>query len=184
MKKLMISSLFFLSLFFIQTVDAQSWWGKGIKGEGPIVTKTLDLSNFSSVGLSISAKVYLTQGSKQSVKVEAQENIIENLKTKVSKGSWNIGFRENVGNHKAIKIYITLPSLEKVAVGGSGTIEGTNHFPNLDKLAVAVSGSGKVKLDVATTEITSAVSGSGNIHLEGSTEKHRIAVSGSGNIQA
>lgn len=167
-----------------QSVQAQNWWGKGVKGKGPIVTKTLDLSEISGIALGINAKVFLTQGNRQSVKVEAQENLIEILKTKVSGGTWKIGFHENVSNHKTIKIYITLNTLEKVAVGGSGSIEGTNHFPNIDDLSVAVSGSGKVALDVEASEISSAVSGSGNIYLEGKANTHRIAVSGSGGVSA
>jgi len=173
-----------LSCSMIQSVQAQNWWGKGIKGKGPMVTKTLDLSEISGIALGINAKVYLTQGNRQSVKIEAQENLIEILKTRVSGGTWKIGFHENVSNHKTIKIHITLNTLDKVSVGGSGAIEGTNHFPNIDELDVAVSGSGKIALDVEATEINTAVSGSGKIYLEGSTNKHRIAVSGSGGISA
>ena len=184
MKKSILFSLCFFSLLMIQSVQAQDWWGKGIKGEGPIVTKELDLGKINGIGLGISADVYLTYGSSQSVKVEGQANIIDNLKTRVSGGKWNIGFQERVKNHKSIKIYVTIPNLTTAAVSGSGYLESTNHFPNLDDLEVAVSGSGKVKLDVAASEISTAISGSGDVHLQGSAGKHRIAVSGSGGIQA
>ncbi|MEM8909300.1 MAG: DUF2807 domain-containing protein, partial [Bacteroidota bacterium] len=83
MKKFTYSFLALLILFATST-QAQNWWGKSIKGEGPIVTETLDLSSFTGIGLGISADVLLTHGSEQSVKVEGQANIIENLKTKVS----------------------------------------------------------------------------------------------------
>ena len=48
-------------ILFATSVNAQ--WGK-IKGEGPVVTQTIDLDDFHSIGLGISGDVILTQGSK------------------------------------------------------------------------------------------------------------------------
>ncbi|MEL6867037.1 MAG: hypothetical protein AAFP19_21620 [Bacteroidota bacterium] len=79
MKKIRFSLFLLLAIALISPTFAQSWgWGgKGIKGEGPRVEKTLDVSNFSGFKLKISADIVLRKGNTQSVKVKGQQNIID-----------------------------------------------------------------------------------------------------------
>ena len=81
MKKVKVFGLLVLvSLFLSTEIQAQNWWKSGIKGEGPVVTRDLNVGKFTGVSLGFSGDVYLTQGSSQSVKVEGQANIIDNIK--------------------------------------------------------------------------------------------------------
>ena len=56
------------------------------------MTKTLNLDNFDGFTMAISGNVYIKQGSKQSVSVEAQQNIIDNIVTEVKDKEWKIKF--------------------------------------------------------------------------------------------
>jgi len=173
-----------VNLLTAYTGYPQNWSANGIKGEGPKVTKTLDISSFDGIGLAISGDVYLKQGNRQSVKIEAQQNIIDNLLTKVENGTWKIKFDKNVRQHEDVKIWITVPNLKKVSVSGSGDVIGESAFKNLDDLSLAVSGSGKIQLDADSKSSSIAVSGSGKMKLAGQTAKCSIAISGSGDIDA
>jgi hypothetical protein len=51
----------------------------GIRGEGPIVERKVNLDRIKGISLAGSARVYLTQGSDQEVRITGQENIIENM---------------------------------------------------------------------------------------------------------
>lgn len=176
--------LFTLNLFFACNVDSQNWYGgKGISGEGKVVTETLDLSSFDAFGLTINADVFLTQGS-QSVKIEAQRNIIENIKMDVDDGYWKIKYKENVKKHEPITIWISIPDLSAVAVSGSGDVQGKSMFRNCGKLRLAVSGSGNIDLDSESTELKAAVSGSGDMDLGGETGAMAISIAGSGDVDA
>ena len=68
-------SVLFLGLMVSFTANAQ-WnkWGKGVSGEGKRVTKTLDLDDFTGVGVSIGAEVHLTQGNKQKTFISREIN--------------------------------------------------------------------------------------------------------------
>ena len=171
------------NLFLACTVDGQNWNGSGIKGEGPLVTETLDLSSFDAFGLSISADVYLTQGP-QSVKIEAQRNILNNIKREVDSKYWKIKFDKNVRKHEPIKIWISIPDLRKIAVSGSGDVIGKSKFSNVGDLKLAVSGSGNITLDANSSSLSAAISGSGDMDLAGSTGECDLAISGSGDIEA
>lgn len=172
-------------LCFISGACAQNWSsGPGISGEGPKVTKTLDLASFDGLALAISADVMVRQGSTQSVKIEAQQNIIDNLKKEVKDGVWKIGFEKNVKKSESVKIWVTVPTLEQLSISGSGSIIGESRFTNLNDLSLAISGSGNLKLDADSKNLSVAISGSGDMELAGSTGASTMKISGSGDIAA
>ncbi|MCB0655363.1 MAG: DUF2807 domain-containing protein [Saprospiraceae bacterium] len=164
------------------SVQAQNWRGQ-ISGEGPVVEKTLSLDEFNSLGLAISGTVHLTQGSRQEVRIKAQQNIIDNIKQEVRNGKWNIGFEQNVRKHEAIHIYVTMRDIRQLAVSGSGSIIGEQGIQSKD-IDLAVSGSGDIKLDLQAEEANLSISGSGNILLAGKATTTEVTISGSGNVRA
>jgi len=174
----------FLSLAILFSFsDCQAQWAK-IEGEGPVVTKTIELNEFHHLGLGISADVILTQGSKQEVRIKAQQNIIDNIKTKVKGNSWSIDFDENAKDYKNITIYITLPTLESIAIGGSGNISTTNKFDNSDRMDISIGGSGDVSLDLTSKKVNISIGGSGKVDLDGKGESMNISIGGSGDVAA
>lgn len=175
-----------LSLQFLISchTDGQSWYKTGIKGEGPKVTETLDLPAFDAVSLQISGNVYLRQGSPQSVKIEAQQNILDQIVREVNGNHWKIKFDQNVRNHDGVKIWITIPHLTSLAVSGSGDIQGETAFTNLGALNLAVSGSGNIALNADSKSLDVGISGSGDMDLAGSTGECDIRISGSGDVEA
>lgn len=175
----------FTILLFTSSACTQNWSsGPGITGEGPKVTKTLDLASFDGLSLAISADVMIQQGSNQSVKIEAQQNIIDNLKKEVKDGVWKIGFDKNVRNHESVKIWVTVQDIEQLSISGSGSIIGEGRFSNLGDLSLAISGSGNIKFDADSKNLTVAISGSGDMNLSGSTGASSMKISGSGDIEA
>ncbi len=177
------SLLFLASFLFSCNLESQNW-GTGVKGQGPKVTKNLELSDFDGLALTINGDVYLRQGNQQSVKVEAQQNILDLMSTEVKDGVWKIKFDKNVGNHEGVKIWVTIPSLTQATVSGSGSIKGENTFTGVGDLQLAISGSGNIKLDANSNALDVAISGSGGMNLGGSTGKCEIGISGSGDVSA
>ncbi|MBI1223673.1 MAG: hypothetical protein GC192_00425 [Bacteroidetes bacterium] len=186
MKSTLSSALtLFTVLFFSATACTQNWSsGNSVTGEGPQVTQTLDIAKFNGLSLGIAADVMIRQGSTQSVKIEAQQNIIDILKKEVKDGVWKIGFEKNVRNTKNIKIWVTVSDLRQLSVSGSGSIVGESSFTNLGELALSVSGSGNIKLDASSKNMSVNISGSGNMDLDGSTGNAEMKISGSGDINA
>jgi len=175
----------FLFLFASSfSLNAQNGWGNKINGKGNIISKNFDLDEFSSIGLGVSGDLILTQGSTQSVRIEAQANIIDAISTKVKHGEWDIKFTERIGNHKGIKIYVTMETLEDLSLGGSGNITCTNKFKNLSDVDIALGGSGNITMDLVVKDLDVSLGGSGNIELGGSCNKLEISLAGSGNIKA
>lgn len=162
---------------------ATAQWGS-IKGEGDVVKEEIQLETITGVALGFSGDIYLTQGSPQKIVIEAQKNIIDNIERDVRSGTWQVTFKENVKDCKPVKIYITMATLEKAGVSGSGNLMSKGAFGNLDDLDTYVSGSGEVVLEISAKDVESAISGSGSIKLSGDASKLEVAISGSGDVEA
>ena len=164
-------------------LSAQNWWKSGITGEGPSVKQALDVSDFDDFSLNISATVHVRQG-RHDVQIEGQQNIIDNIITEVSGGSWKIKYDRPVRRANDVTIWITMPTLEGAHVSGSGSILGEGTFTGLDDVVVSISGSGDIDMGLESRNLSSSISGSGDIVVRGSTGSHDIHISGSGDVEA
>ncbi len=189
MKNFFVLVTFFLALLFQSCVFDSGGWSEGwsltgLSGEGKKVTKELNVDDFDAVGLSISAQVFLTQGVTQSVRIEAQQNIIDNIRTEVEEGKWKIRFDQNVRRHEGITIWITVPTLTEASISGSGDIIGETPFTGLSDFFTGVSGSGNIDLNIEATNVESSISGSGDIRLSGKCQSLNVKISGAGDVTA
>lgn len=178
-------AVFILSIALLPTgADAQKWRSKKtINGEGPLVKKTLDVDNFESIGVGLRATVYLTQGSSYKVEIEAQQNIIDELNRDIRDGSWNIGFEDNVRarDYKKATVWITMPTIESMSIGGSGDIIGETPFNNLGDLSISIGGSGNVSFAGDAEDLKMSIAGSGKIKAEDlKVDNAKVSIAGSG----
>ncbi len=169
-----------LILFCMSSLMAQ----RSISGEGPVVERELSISNFDGVKSGISGDVYLTQGSNWDVRIEGQDNIINNIEFDNRGGTLVIKNERGVRNAKRVKIYITMPDLKEASLSGSGTLVSTGLFKGLSHVDVALSGSGDVEINLEASEVEARVSGSGSVELSGSARGLGARISGSGQVHA
>ncbi len=149
-----------------------------------------DVSSFSAISLRIPGKLYLKQGSSQSIKIEAKESVIDDIITEVSGNKLIIRFPNKTifqrnFNPGKIEIYITVPDVNELAVSGSGDIIADELESRI--LDLAISGSGNITIsDLSSKKVKGSVSGSGNINIEGSgvADELTFSISGSGNCNA
>lgn len=156
----------------------------GIRGEGPVIERKVTLEKFSAISLPGSAKIYLTQGPVQEVKIVGQENIIENLNVDVMGGKWDIDNKRSVWQSETLKIYITMETIREIEISGSGDIELMNHFTDLKDLKIRISGSGRMDLDMDVRDVAVNISGSGDLFMKGSAKNLDLRITGAGNISA
>ena len=149
-----------------------------------------DVSPFSEISLRVSGKLYLKQGSQQSVRVVAKESTLEELITEVKGSELIIRFPNKTWfqrdfNAGKIEIYVTVPDVNSLSVSGSGDILAKELEARI--LNLTVSGSGNITIeDLDSKKVKGAISGSGNISLEdgGVADELSVSISGSGNFDA
>lgn len=179
-------SVLFTLLFSscITDYDGGSFFGQGIKGEGPITSKSLNLDGFTAIGIATSGEIYLSQGESYAVKVESHQNIIDNLDAKVSGQELELGFGKSVGSYESLKFYVTMPTLTAVSIAGSANVTGETAFTGLENVDINIAGSGNVRLNLEAGAIDISISGSGDMELAGTADNVKVSIMGSGSVKA
>ncbi len=203
MKKIMLSLAFLLSASMMaachQMVDgvvkasieeAGKHDYKDSKERGPVVERTLRVSDFDELDLSGCVKVIYTQGSTVQVKVRGNEKDLAKYEVKVKDGELHIGMKSHGirvnGKSPRLTAYITAPTLKGIDMSGACDLQVPQKARLAGKLDIDVSGAGD--LDITDMEVESLdldVSGAGDVslgYLKASDEVN-IEVSGAGDVK-
>ncbi len=142
------------------------------KGNGVIVTQTLELEQFDRVNFIRHADVYITQGLPQSITIEGEENLMDLIKTDVVDGQWTFDFKKAVTEYERMTIRITMPLISAIeATEGSGSDIYFEQTINTDSLIISMEGDGSIRGDINVVfGLTAYTSGTGNITLSGSSQ--------------
>lgn len=146
---------------------------------------------FSAISLRIPGTLYLEQGNRQQVEIEAKSSTLEEIITEVKGRTLIIRFPNKNYLWKTfdpgkIIIHVTLPEIDGLNVSGSGDIVAEDGIKSRI-LNLNVSGSGDIRLNkLESDRVEAAISGSGDIEIErgGPATDFSATVSGSGNVKA
>lgn len=152
-----------------------------VRGSGVLATETRLVSGFDRILVSGYGRVHVEITGAESLRVEAEDNILDVLTIEVVDGRLELGHRAftNIVPTRDITYYITAASLDAVAVAGSGIVD--IREVDAGAFAVSVSGSGSVAPSGRTGQLTVDVSGSGRyVGADMEAEVASVEVSGSG----
>lgn len=183
MKTAIITAIICLSTVF-------SSWGwtkqqKDIKGSGYILTEQRATSPFESIEVSRAIKVFLSQGEKLEITVEADDNLLPYIKTEIKEQTLKIYLPDdtNITTHSDMNVFVTVPKITKLEVSTAAKIEGTNPW-KMDNLSLDVTTAGSVKLELTAGEIEAEASTAARIELKGTATKLEADVTTAANLKA
>lgn len=184
MKTRSIIKIAFLAGLTVLAYACENSWnclnGNGVAGE-----ETRDISGFTGVVSEGEFDVFIVQDSTFAVKLEADENLIQYIRTSVSGNTLIVdqGTRKCLRSDMPIRITVYMPQVEYLNLTGSGMITGDIILS--DELRVELTGSGLIDLRGLNTGLVDAlITGSGEIELWGETVDADLDISGSGMIRA
>jgi len=160
--------------------------GKKVTGNGISTTQQRSLGDFNGVDVAGPIKVFISQNPVSSVKIEADENLLEYIEIENRGDVLEISTRRgfNLRPRAGINIYVAAPSFDNLAVTGSGELRTQTKISNGKEVDVDVTGSGDVLLNIDAPAINTEITGSGNITVNGSTRNFSTEVTGSGEVHA
>lgn len=183
---LMRNIIIVLICFAVFLSSCEFMGGKRVNGNGVTSTQQRNTGDFNGVDVSGPIKVFISQDSVSSVKIEGDENLLEYIEVDNNGDNLEIRTRRgyNLRPRTGIKIYVTAPSFDKLAVTGSGELKTQTKISNVKNMDVSVTGSGDMILDIDAPAINSEITGSGNITINGGTRSFSTEVTGSGEVHA
>ncbi len=151
----------------------------GVEGSGVSASEDRQVAAFKAVALAGSFAVEVEVGPAQSVRVEADDNIVPIVVTEVVGDVLKISSRQNFSTRGPIKVRVTTPQLAAVEHSGSGSIEV--RAIDADLFTASLDGSGMVRLAGKAGTLTASIDGSGSLEAADlTTQSATVALSGSG----
>ena len=136
------------------------------RGSGRITTEQRNVSAISGVSLHTDGELFIEVGNTEALRVEADDNLIPYIQTDVRDGVLTIqtGPKGNLHFSRSVRYYLTVKSLNSIAIFSSGNIQA----PDLkaDKFFINVSSSGNLKMgDLQTGALVVNINSSGDVTM-------------------
>lgn len=155
----------------------------GIKGNGNVVKQERQISDFRGLEVGGAFRVYLSQGDKVALTVEADENLLEVIKTTVVGNTLKISTTEDINQSEALNIYLTVTKLEEMDISGACKLTCETKLM-LDDLELECSGASDVELKLAAGKLDLDFSGASNVDMFGTASEVDLDLSGASDLDA
>ena len=153
-----------------------------INGSGKVKDEARNVSGFDQVEVCCGMELYRTQGNSEALRIQADDNFLEEIETRVVNGKLEIGYRQatNVSYRPSqpVRLYLSVVGLQAVSVSGGGLFDTESLSSSKFRLDLS-GGSDAVVGDFDMDDLYVNISGGGNIIVAGSVEDAKIDLSGS-----
>ncbi|MBM3708961.1 MAG: DUF2807 domain-containing protein [Actinobacteria bacterium] len=159
--------------------------GLNLQGSGNVTTQDREISGVNSVSISAGMNLFITQGSTEELRIEAEDNIIPRIATEVRNGRLIIKFDNiifGVTNKKPINVFLTIKDLKEINASSGASI--TSEGINTEELSVDLgSGAiGEIFVDVKNLDVE--ISSGAQLEISGKTENQKASLNSAGNYRA
>jgi hypothetical protein len=157
-------------------------------GSGKVISQERQVSGFSKVSLSGIGQLIISQGTTESLTIDAEDNILPQITTTVVGDTLHIDFKNdnfktNVIPTKPIIYHLAVKNISGIQISGAGSVDAANLTS--DNLEVSSSGAGSIHLlSITAQSVSSEISGVGGVELSGKVTNQSINISGSGTYNA
>ncbi len=157
------------------------------RGSGHIITESRPVQGFTAVHVSYPANITIQQGAAEGLTVEADDNVVANLRTQVTGDVLEI---DNLRDHRVfitptrpVKITITVRDLKALNFDSAGTV--TVQGLKTDSMTTSLDGAGTITFNNLTVKTFVAnLSGVGSVQASGSADALTANVDGLGSLNA
>jgi len=155
-----------------------------VDGNRNVVTQKRKVhEDFTKVKVSTGLDLYIRQGDKVSLTVEADENLHDIIITEVDNGRLKIYSEKNIWRAKARKVYLTVTDLEELKVT-SGSDAYSENTLKVKDFELSVSSGADANITVDADNITTSASSGADLRVSGKANTHYSSASSGSSIRA
>ncbi|MFL5810554.1 MAG: head GIN domain-containing protein [Flavisolibacter sp.] len=174
-------------LFLVNTAAAQKEKNETIEGNGKVVTREVPVTSFDALQASGVYELKLSQDNKESVKIEADENLMEYFNVRNDGNKLVIDMdklkNKNLKTKGKMKVYVSFKKLKELNLSTVGNV-GCEQQLTFDDLDMTNKSVGNVDLKLSVNKLDLNNTSVGNIKLSGKGQDAVIKNSGVGSLQA
>lgn len=154
-----------------------------VVGSGNIVSQVRPVGSFNAIVVTNFASVSVTQDSTESLRIEADDNIINIVTTTVAGGTLSVGLPAGSYSNVTVRVYASMRTVVRLESSGAAEFQSVGDI-HTDAMTCHISGAGTIRLTGSATTQTVEITGAGSVNNFGFTTARSTAlVTGSGNIE-
>jgi hypothetical protein len=151
-------------------------------------TETREVHDFSRITFAGVGNLVIHPGEKESIELEASENLLPDITTQVANGTLYIeekpmGWLQSLQSRTPFTAHVYLKNIKEITLSGKGVLTAENEVKSKN-FTIKVSGSGKVDLALESDTFTASTTGSADFTLKGKVNNQNIQISGAGSYDA
>jgi hypothetical protein len=156
-----------------------------IEGSGNVITKDINVKPFDELNASGVFNLQLSQGDKESLKIEADDNLMDLFIVENEGSTLKISMKKNsnFNSKKQLKVYVTFKTLKSMNLGMVGGTSSDEKLKFAD-LKLKNQSVGSVSLNMTLQTLNMENQSVGSVKLEGSAENAIVKNSSVGSINA
>lgn len=156
----------------------------GVSGNRNVVTEERNIQdNFDRVKVGQGIELYITQDSKTSLVVKADENLQKLIRTEVENGVLKIYSKRNIRRAKSRRVYLSAPTINGIkATSGSDVV--TENTINADTFDASTSSGADARIVVNAETVNTSSSSGADLRISGKTTFHNTSASSGSSIKA
>lgn len=183
MKSNLKNSTFLVALIIM--VGGCTFSTSNSNNSGDLVTDERSISEFSKLSIHGVFNLYLSQGNKESLRIEANEQTMDEITIRNVGEQLIIELEEDIEffDRDEINIYLTITDIDSFEFEGVGNIK-TEEVLRLTDLKLRGDGVGNTKLEIEADRINAEFNIVGNVSLSGKVENIDLENNGLGNVDA
>lgn len=151
-------------------------------------TKNVTINNFTGVSVSVGINLFLTQGSTESAKIVAKEEVIDEVIVEQNGDQVRVHWKENKNQtakskSKTAKVYITYKTLTSMSASTGSSIVTENNLKT-DKMQAKVSTGASINAKIDCSSLELSTSTGANASFSGTATNMDLKSSTGSNIDA
>lgn len=183
-----MKTLHYIGLILLVLVLSSWNWKKDLKGSGKSLREQRETASFEGIDVSNAIRVFLTQGDKESVEVESDDNIVPYIQTEVRdrilyitlKGDGQI---RNFSTKLPMNVYVTVKNLQEIKAGAASAVKGKSVFQT-ESMELDVSSAATIELQIQAEVVDMQISSAANVTLTGNANRMKADLSGASHLDA
>lgn len=155
-----------------------------ISGNKNVVSKERKTpENFTKIKVSTGIDVYITQGSKNKITVEADENLHKIIITEIENGTLKIYTDENIWKSTAKKVHVTIKNLEYLSATSGSDVYSKNTLKS-EKITVNATSGADINFAINTIDLETNATSGADINITGTATNHNTSATSGSAINA
>ena len=175
-----------VAAFFTTFSLAQKENKETIEGNGKSITRDVNISAFDALKASGVYELKITQGDKEGVRIEADENLQEYFKVSNDGSRLVIDMKlngKNITSKNPMKVYVTFKKLKEMDLKMVGNVASVKQL-SLNDLDFTNKSVGNVNLNLNVNKLDLKNKSVGNLNLSGKAKEAVVKNDGVGNLSA